>query len=75
MLRLKREKMPDITKCTPTLLCPLKDKCFRYTSEPAPILQQYDDFSFFVRWSGKRQTCETFMPQRKKGIPVGGVDY
>ena len=35
--------MPDISMCA-NEECPLKEKCYRYTSEPDKYLQSYGDF-------------------------------
>lgn len=49
--------MPDITKCTGTD-CPVKEKCFRFTSEPN------EHQSYFVDVPGKLEgnefTCSYF---------------
>ena len=37
--------MPDISKCNGTN-CPLKETCYRYTSEPNEHWQAYGDFSY-----------------------------
>lgn len=35
--------MPDISMCE-NQECPLKEKCYRYTAKPSPVLQAYGYF-------------------------------
>jgi hypothetical protein len=35
--------MPDISKCE-NEECPLKEKCYRFTATPSPVLQAYAYF-------------------------------
>ena len=47
--------MPDISKCE-NLECPLKEKCYRYTSEPKEHWQAYADF----KYSKITESCDFF---------------
>ena len=38
-----KTKMPDITKCT-NESCPLKESCYRWTSNPTEHVQSYCEF-------------------------------
>ena len=50
--------MPDISKCEGTD-CPLKMKCYRYTSESSEFWQSYSDFTHYLN-DGKTE-CEYFL--------------
>lgn len=57
MLKARGINMPDITKCEGTN-CPLKERCYRYTSQPSEYLQSY-----FIGTPVKKDgTCEYLMP-------------
>ena len=36
--------MPDISKCSDGKECPIKDTCYRWTSEPSEYSQTYSKF-------------------------------
>ena len=54
---LKRNNM-DITKCSDDT-CPLKDICYRFTSEADPEMQSY-----FIDSPRDQDKCEMFMGKR-----------
>jgi hypothetical protein len=51
--------MPDISKCN-GVNCPLKETCYRYTSEPSEFWQAYSDFDKHREESG--EDCEYYWP-------------
>ena len=59
--------MPDISKCIGTD-CPLKEKCYRYTSKPNAYRQSYDEFWKGIQKSGTHTTCEYFCPNNQTEI-------
>lgn len=56
--------MPDISKCENTD-CPIKETCYRHTSEPSEFRQAYSNFTF-VEGKG----CEHYWP----GIKIDKKD-
>lgn len=58
--------MPDITKCRGTD-CPVKEKCFRFTSEPSEFKQSY-----FADVPGKLEgnefTCNMYWGENAQSI-------
>lgn len=58
--------MPDISKCLGTdplrrtQYCPLKDSCWRYTSEPTPLGQAYFKDPPFKTDKDGKVTCDSF---------------
>lgn len=50
--------MSDISKCL-NLDCPLKDKCWRFTSPTDSLWQVYADFTYEITKDGKVE-CEYF---------------
>lgn len=52
--------MPDITKCKGDG-CPLKDKCWRYTSQPSEYRQ-----SWFVESPYREEKCEHYWKKEKR---------
>jgi len=52
--------MPDISKCShPT--CPLRKKCYRFTSKPSEFRQAYGDFSPTKNEKTGKYECDYFM--------------
>lgn len=50
--------MPDIAKCS-NENCPLKEKCYRFTSKPSEFSQAYADFTY-------DEGCEYFWDTSEK---------
>ena len=67
--------MPDIVKCQNSD-CPLKEQCYRWTSEPSEFLQAYNRFepeTVEKTIHGKKSVivetkCEMFIPINKINI-------
>jgi hypothetical protein len=51
--------MPDISKCN-GYRCPLKSKCYRFTSTPSPYWQSYMEQP--GKRIGRKWVCDYFMP-------------
>lgn len=54
--------MPDISKCRNSQ-CPLKEKCYRWTSPPSEYRQSYVNFQFKVDEKGN-VVCESLMKRQ-----------
>lgn len=54
--------MPDISKCE-NLECPLKEKCYRYTSEPKEHWQAYTNF----KYNEDAKSCDFFWDNKYLG--------
>lgn len=58
--------MPDITKC-PGKGCPIKDDCYRFTSEPSLPNQTYFFSEPFYHENGKIK-CDYFYTRGNTGL-------
>ena len=54
--------MPDITKCNGEG-CPIKEKCYRYTSEPSEYYQSY-----FTNAPIKDNKCEYYWGENAESV-------
>jgi hypothetical protein len=58
--------MPDISKCE-GIGCPLRNKCYRYTSIPTPYYQAWSEYYKYLEHTDNGVKCENFMRDERRG--------